>query len=41
MSGDFARALPSRLEFGVNLGVQKVKGRAQGVEIFGVTSFPK
>jgi adenylate cyclase len=41
MSGAFARSLPSPQEFGVTLGVQKVKGRSQGVEIFGVTSFPK
>ena len=40
MSGDFARALPNSQAYTQNMGVHKVKGRAQGVEVFGVTSFP-
>ena len=41
MSGDFARALPNSQKYSTGLGVHKVKGRAQGVEVFAVTSFPE
>ena len=41
MSGDFARALPNSQKYSTGLGVHKVKGRAQGVEVFAVISFPE
>ena len=41
MSGDFARSLPNSQAYAQNLGVHKVKGRAQGVEVLAVTSFPE
>ncbi|MAS94130.1 MAG: hypothetical protein CMO55_13115 [Verrucomicrobiales bacterium] len=41
LSGEMARALPDSREHTTSLGVHKVKGRAQGVEVFGVTSFPE
>ncbi|MEX2580353.1 MAG: adenylate/guanylate cyclase domain-containing protein [Verrucomicrobiales bacterium] len=40
VSGEFFRSLPSARDYCENLGVHKVKGRAQGVEVFAVTSFP-
>lgn len=41
LSGDFARILPGRSSLTKSLGVHKVKGRAQGVEIAALTSFPE
>tara|TARA_R110000850_G_scaffold22504_10_gene66652 strand:- start:554 stop:1462 length:909 start_codon:yes stop_codon:yes gene_type:complete len=41
MTGDFARALPNSQSISKNLGVHKVKGRAQGVEVYAVTEFPE
>lgn len=41
LSGEMVRALPDAREHSASLGVHKVKGRAQGVEVFGVTSFPE
>ncbi len=41
MSGDFARSLPNSQAYAENLGVHKVKGRAQGVEVLAVTRFPE
>lgn len=41
VSGEFYRNLPGARKFCKNLGVHKVKGRAQGVEVFGVESFPE
>lgn len=41
LSGDFARLIPGRNRLTRNLGVHKVKGRAQGVEVVALTSFPE
>ena len=41
MSGDVARALPNSQKYSTGLGVHKVKGRAQGAEVFAVISFPE
>lgn len=40
ISGDFYRNLPGGRRLCKNLGVHKVKGRAQGVEVFGLETFP-
>lgn len=40
LSGDFAALLPEPRAGIRDLGVRKVKGRAQGVEVFAVTEFP-
>lgn len=40
-TGDFMRALPDGRKYSKGLGVHKVKGRAQGVEVFAVTKFPE
>lgn len=39
-SGDFMRELPDSRSYGKGLGVHKVKGRAQGVEVHSITQFP-
>ncbi|MEC5126076.1 adenylate/guanylate cyclase domain-containing protein [Verrucomicrobiales bacterium BCK34] len=39
-SGDFMRALPNSRAYGRGMGVHKVKGRAQGVEVHSITQFP-
>lgn len=41
LSGEMARALPNSRNYTESLGVHKVKGRAQGIEVFGVKSFPE
>lgn len=41
ITGDFAAQIPNRSAHTKNLGVHKVKGRAQGVEVVALTSFPK
>lgn len=40
VSADFVKGCPELRDHCENLGVHKVKGRAQGVEIFALTSFP-
>ena len=40
LSGDFVRGLPEVKPHCKNHGIQRVKGRAQGVEVFSLTSFP-
>ncbi|MEM9016222.1 MAG: adenylate/guanylate cyclase domain-containing protein [Verrucomicrobiota bacterium] len=40
LSGDFARALPPSLAKTRSLGVRRVKGRAQPVEVFSLEMFP-
>ncbi|MDF1823004.1 MAG: adenylate/guanylate cyclase domain-containing protein [Verrucomicrobiales bacterium] len=40
LTGDFQRQIPADFVETKNLGVHKVKGRAQGVEVFALTSFP-
>ena len=39
-SGDFMRELPNSRAYGSGMGVHKVKGRAQGVEVHAITQFP-
>lgn len=41
LSGDFARLLPELRPHFRSLGVHQVKGRAQGVEVVALTSFPE
>ena len=41
VSGDFVKGCPGIRDHSENLGVQQVKGRAQGVEVFAVTTFPE
>ncbi len=41
LSGDFARLAPDLKPHLKQLGVHKVKGRAQGVEVVAMTSFPE
>lgn len=41
LSGDFARLIPDLRPHLKNLGVRKVKGKAQGVEVVAMTSFPE
>jgi adenylate cyclase len=40
VTGDFARMIPEKSKYTKALGVHKVKGRAQGVEVVALTSFP-
>lgn len=40
LTGDFQRQIPVGFVDTKNMGVHKVKGRAQGVEVFALTSFP-
>lgn len=40
-SGDFMRELPNSRAYGKGMGVHKVKGRAQGVEVHSITHFPE
>jgi adenylate cyclase len=40
VSGDFVKAIPEVRHHCKNLGVRRVKGRAQGIEVFAVKSFP-
>ena len=40
VTGDFARLIPDKKRYTKALGVHKVKGRAQGVEVASVTEFP-
>lgn len=41
LSGDFVRELPGIRRHCANHGVRRVKGRARGVEVFSVESFPE
>ncbi|MDF1659313.1 MAG: adenylate/guanylate cyclase domain-containing protein [Verrucomicrobiales bacterium] len=41
LTGDFHRQIPQGFVETENLGVHKVKGRAQGVEVFALNSFPQ
>lgn len=41
LSGDFVKEFPGIRSHCKNLGVRRVKGRAQGVEVFAVESFPE
>ena len=40
LSGDFVRELPTIRPHCRNHGIQRVKGRVQGVEVFSIKSFP-